>query len=164
MSQHIYNTELLKNELLILINQQTDPFLLSNLAGLLSVSAVTSFELSIKDVFIAFAAKKSKSFENFTTNHFGRINGRIKLGELSNEHIAAFGEKYKNRFNSELDKKEFNAQRQKGVSIKNAYNNLIVCRHKFVHGGSATLTLLEVIDSFVYGQEVIQCLSNCMRR
>ena len=57
----------------------TDATVLASYAGFLSVSAVTDYELAIKDIFNEFASKKNKVFGSFVQSHFKRINGKIKI-------------------------------------------------------------------------------------
>jgi hypothetical protein len=141
-----------------------DPQILSNYAGFLSVSSVTVYELAIKDIFSAFAFAKKKAFGNFVDRHFDRINGRIKLNNLKDEHIISFGAKYLNRFNKDLDTKDAASIAAGLGSIKSQYGNLIACRHNFVHQGSPTLTINEIIYSYHQGKEVIHSLNYAMVR
>jgi len=142
----------------------TDSAIKANYAGFLSVSAVTVYELAIKDIFIDFSSKKHNSFGTFTGNHFGKINGRIKLNDLRNEHVKAFGDKYLNKFISYLDTKENSILSAGGESIKASYGNLITCRHQYVHQGSPTLTFPEIQRFFHLGKDVIECLDRAMKR
>src|SRR5271169_3190355 len=88
------------------INNITDASILASYAGFLSVSAVTVYELAIKDIFSEFAIKKNKVFGSFVEDHFDRINGRIKLDNLKREHINRFGDKYKNKFKKKLQERD----------------------------------------------------------
>ena len=142
----------------------TDPGLLANYAGFLSVSAVTVYELAIKDIFEAFAKKKHKTFGYFIQGHFERINGRIKLDNLKNDHIQGFGNGYVKKFKNELAARESSVFALVHLSVKNCYNNLIICRHQFVHGGSPTLSFGEVVTNYNHGKHVIHSLDKAMRR
>lgn len=146
------------------IGSITDASILASYAGFLSVSAVTVYELAIKDIFNEFAKKKNKVFGSFIENHFGRINGRIKLNELKDQHVKRFGDKYFKRFQKKLDEKENLNLISFHVSIEALYTNLIQCRHDFVHKGAPTLTVNEVISSYNFGKEVIHSLNEAMKR
>lgn len=141
----------------------TDQSLQSNYAGFLSVSSVTVYELAIKDIFNEFALKKNKVFGNFTERHFSRINGRIKLDDLRGAHLTLFGEKYLKRFNKNLSVKESSIFSATKKNIIADYGNLVTCRHKYVHGGSPTLTINEVISCYESGKEIIHCLNQSIR-
>lgn len=149
-----------------------DPYILSltdyaikaNYAGFLSVSAVTVFELSIKEIFCDFASKKNIVFGSFVDKHFNQINGKIKLDDLKNTHIKAFGSKYFEKFETKLKIKEREVFRTYGKNLRSEYTNLIICRHKFVHVGSPTLTYEEVVQGYRLGKEVINSLYEAMKR
>ena len=141
-----------------------DPMVSINYSGFLSVSAVTVYELAIKTVFIEFAARKNKVFGVYVENKFEKINGRIKLESLINEFISSFGDRYLNRFKSEINRLEDISVHAGTGSIKTKYNNLIVSRHQFVHGGAPTLTVAEVMDSYNSGKHVIHSLNHAMYR
>jgi len=72
------------------MNSIPDPFIKSRYVGFVAVSAVTAYELAIKEIFIAFAEKKHKALESFSRAFFYRINGRIKRDELRKEYIKKF--------------------------------------------------------------------------
>lgn len=142
----------------------TDNSIKANYAGFISVSAVTVYELAIKDIFLEFAAKKNAVFGCFVESHFSSINGRIKLKDLRDQSISLFGEKYLKNFEKKLSVREnaiFNTQRK---NVRSDYTNLIICRHKYVHGGTPTLTFREVLDSYEIGKEVIHALYEAMKR
>lgn len=147
-----------------LVGAITDTSIKANYAGFLSVSAVTVYELAIKDVFNNFAAKKNKVFGMFVEKYFFRINGKIKIEHLKDSHIKLFGEKYFNNFDTSLENKERAVLATSIISIKYSYNNLITCRHDYVHKGSPILTINEVMDSYNYGKKVIHCLNEAMKR
>ena len=76
------STDKLVTHLSTIINGIIDSEIQASYAGFLSVSATTVYELAIKDIFNEFALKKNKVFGSFVENHFNRINGRIKIGDL----------------------------------------------------------------------------------
>ena len=133
-------------------------------AGFLSVSSITVFELAIKDIFIDFATKKNSVFGHFVDTTFSGINGKIQLDELKNKQIKAFGIKYLQKFDLVINEKENLYLVLHKKSLKAAYGNLISCRHQFVHQGNATLTLLEVIENYTLGKEIIHTLYEVMKR
>lgn len=142
----------------------TDPAISASYAGFLSVSAVTVYELAIRDILNEFSTKKNKVFGVFTEKHFKRINGRIKLDALKGDHIPLFGDKYLIKFNKLVRNKQAAILATSRVSITDAYNNLILCRHRFVHAGNPTLTISEVINFYNYGKEIIHSLNDTMKR
>ncbi|MEJ0103996.1 MAG: HEPN domain-containing protein [Bacteroidota bacterium] len=141
-----------------------DPVIQSSYAGFLSVTAVTVFELSIKDIFNEFAIKKNKVFGKFVQKHFERINGQIGISSLRGKHIPLFGDKYLKKFDKILNPKDAAHIALHHTSIKTSYENLITCRHKFVHGGTPTLSITEVISGYNLGKEVVHTLNDAMKR
>lgn len=157
-------TDNLISHLRTIIPTITDTAILADYAGFLSVSSVTVYELAIKDIFIEFASKKHNVFGTVIEKHFERLNGRIQIESLRGEHIKIFGDKYLNKFKHKLKSKESIFLSTSKISISTCYGNIITCRHKYVHGGTPTLTMNEVIHCFNNGKEVIHCLNETMKR
>lgn len=165
----LYTDRFIANDNLIIqlrpvIAAIADAAILSSYAGFLSVSAITVYELAIKDIFNEFATKKNKVFGVFTEKYFEKINGQIKQSDLRGKHISRFGDKYLMKFDHALQIKDTNFLTTHHATVSTAYSNLILCRHGFVHGGVPTLTANEVMTSYELGKEVIHCLNDAMRR
>lgn len=141
-----------------------DPEILISYSGFLSVSAITVYELAIKDIFFDFAHNQNKVFGIFVENHFERINGKIKIDHIVGDHTIKFGQKYRDRFKNLLNQREEVLLKVKHISMKSEYDNLIQCRHHFVHKGVPTLTINEVINAYEIGKEVIHCLNESLKR
>lgn len=157
-------TDALITHLNTIIPTITDPAIKANYAGFLSVSAVTVFELAVKEIISDFATKKNAVFGFYIDGKYQRINGRIKLSDLKDEHVAPFGLKYIERFKKSLDKKEKSLLKSSRISIRSSYGNLVTCRHQYVHEGSPTLSYEEVSKSYENGKYVIECLYNSLKR
>lgn len=142
----------------------TDAAIQANYAGFLSVSAVTVYELAIKDIFAEFASKKNVVFGDFVVKHFSGINGRIKLDDLKGQHIKPFGVKYLDKFEKKLKARETAVFAVSAKNVRSDYSNLILCRHKYVHAGNPSLTFQEVLDNYHTGKEVIHSLYEAMKR
>ena len=138
----------------------------SQYVGFAAVSAVTVYELAIKDVFVNFSQKKHKTFGHFVAEHFRRINGRIGLNDLRTIHIVRFGRKYLERFDFLLEMEEKKVLLTDRKSIKSSYGNLIEWRNSFAHEGQPprNATYDEVAKSYEMGKKVINCLANAMVR
>jgi hypothetical protein len=143
-----------------------DAFIASRYTGFVSVSAVTVFELAIKDIFRDFANAKHKVLGNFTAAYFERINGRIKIQVIKDDYAARYGDKYALRFDKVLNAREREVLDQQGVSMKAAYSNLIVWRNEFAHEGRVpqNATYTEVKRAYSLGKDVIGCLAKTMKR
>lgn len=147
-----------------IIGPINDAAILANYAGFLSVSAITVYELAIKDIFTEFAQRKHSVFGNFTEKHFARISGHIFIRDITGKHIELFGSKYRTKFSSLLTSQELLELAASGTSITNSYGNLVQCRHDFVHKGVPTLTVNEVMSTYEHGKKVLHCLDGAMRR
>jgi hypothetical protein len=143
-----------------------DPFLQRRYLGFVLLSAVTVFELAIKDIFCTFAQKKHPVLGSMTRSKFEQINGRIKIANLQKEFISPFGEKYLNRFILKLDKAELLSLTEGRGSIKSSYGNVIQWRHVFVHQGMPpqTTNYEELKAAYQRSKAVIHCLNAAMVR
>lgn len=144
----------------------TDPLLQAKYVGLVAIAGVTVYELAIKEIFVTFGSKKHNVFGTFAESHFWRINGRIKLEELKDNHVAAFGSKYVKRFKRKLEDRTNSYLSAHRRNIRSSYGNLITWRHDFAHKGtfSTTATYSEAVQSYEDGKEVIHCLAETMQR
>lgn len=143
-----------------------DPFVEARYIGFIATSAVTAYELAIKDIFFDFAEKKNVVLGSVTRAKLFRMNGRIKLKELKDEHVKMFGVKYLNRFTKKLEDTETYYVKMNSKSPKSAYNNVITWRHQFVHEGTIpnTTNYSEIKDQYLAGKEIVHCLFRTMVR
>lgn len=146
------------------LSEVTDPFLLSRYAGFVAVSAATVFELAVKSILIDFAAAQHPVLSNFVGRVFERLNGRVSLQALKEEHLPKFGAAYVAKFSSKLEETELAILRSEGESVKSSYGNLLQWRHGFAHGGllPATATYAEVCRSYHSGKHVLHSLAFTM--
>jgi len=130
------------------------------------VSAVTVYELAVKDIFIAFASQKNSVFGSFTAEYCSRMNGKIKREDLEKDFIKRFGSKYMKRFQKKIEECEKTSLRISGISVKACYSNLITWRNQFAHEGvlSTTATYDEVKKSYQQGKMIIDCLAQTLVR
>lgn len=144
----------------------TDPILIGQYTGFAAVSAVTVYELAIKEIFVDFAHRKHRVLGQFTERYFDRINGRIGLKTLKDDYVPRFGERYARRFEKALDRDDLTELKVSGISIKWSYGNLIAWRNEFAHQGQipTNATFAEVQQAYRYGKRVIECLARCMVR
>lgn len=143
-----------------------DPLLKAKYVGLVSVAAVTVYELAVKEIFIEFANNKHKVLGCFTEAFFDKINGRIKIKVINDDYIAKFGKKYQQKFKKNLELTAKLYFKNNHRDIKNSYTNLITWRNDFAHEGriNGTTTYPEVVQAYQDGKEVIRCLALSMNR
>lgn len=154
------------NHLSSVVGNITDPFISSRYVGFVAVSAVTVYELALKQIFIEFALKKNQVFGTYTKSHFDRINGRIKHNQIRDDYVIKFGNKYLTRYNKKIDEIEKHFLTTHRKSVKSSYNNLITWRNEFAHDGiiPSTVTFNEVVSSYHLGKELIKCVYESMKR
>lgn len=163
-SDRFVSTDDLVNHLQPVVTALADESLKSKYAGFLAVNAVTVYELAIKDIFKEFANKKNSVFGFFAEKYFAQINGRIVLKDLKGQHIKSFGDKYLEKFEKKLKTREKAVLTTLRKDVRSCYSNLIICRHKYVHAGTLTLSFNEVVENYGIGKEVIHSLYEAMQR
>lgn len=143
-----------------------DDFIRSRYLGFLAVSAVTAYELAIKDIIYRFSDEKHRALGELARSKFERLNGQIKLVDLRKRHIASFGQKYCDRFDREIKSAERAALSAHAGSVKSSYGNLITWRHNFVHEGTwpNTATYGDLKTAYDHGKELIRCIDRALRR
>jgi hypothetical protein len=142
-----------------------DPFIGSRYTGLVSIAAVTVYELCIKEIFCEFSQKKDKAFGIFVENYFKRISGRIKYQIICEDYLKKFGDKYYKKFKERSNSAEEICLRDYGNSIFNSYNNIIEWRNQFAHEGTipTTATYEEVTKSYEIGKNIVIILKEIMK-
>jgi RiboL-PSP-HEPN len=143
-----------------------DPFIASRYSGFVAVTAVTVYELAVKEILCTFGESKHAVLGNFTRKYFDRINGRIKYRVLHEEYVLSFGDKYVRRFKKNVAKREKEILIANRKSILTSYDNIITWRHLFAHEGQipTNATYAEAVDAYETGKEVIECLASSMKR
>jgi len=143
-----------------------DPQLEQKYVGFASVAAATVYELAVKDIFIEFASKKHKVFEEFVKGSFGRLNGRIQADAIRGEYVPRFGTKYASRYGKRLQKTRTEYLRLNRRDFLIACQNILTWRHNFVHAGQlpTTATFAEVFQAYEDGKNLLHCLAASMNR
>ena len=144
----------------------SSPLLSIKYVGFVAIAGVTVYELAIREIFSEFARRKHKTFGSFVDTHFSRINGRIKLQTIRDEHVARFGERYRRRFERRIERRSREYLVLNRRDIKSAYGNLITWRNQFAHEGqlNVTVTYAETVQAYEDGKNVVHCLAECMTR
>ncbi|WP_394708262.1 HEPN domain-containing protein [Breoghania sp.] len=144
----------------------SDPLVQNRFIGFLSVTAVTFYEEAFKKILYEFARKKHPVFGYHVKIHYEKLNGRIALRDIRNNHITKFGDKYRNRFDRLLAISENRSLRNGNGSIMTSYGNILTWRHNFVHGGNlpSNATYREAENSYQLGKGIFDCLYEAMKR
>lgn len=165
-TDHFASGDRLIAHLDVVVPTITDPLLRAQYVGFLTVSVVTVFELCVKDVLTEFATRKHKTFGTYCSNAFERLNGRVNLRDLREQHIKRFGDKYVGRFNSKITALENEFLRRDRISVSSSYGNVIVWRNSFAHEGRLppNASYEETTKGYRCGREILRCLSEAMVR
>lgn len=129
---------------------------LSKFAGAISVSAVTSYELAIKEILIDYASNKHNSFGIFIQNYLSRLNGRIQISYIKDE-IKKFDNTLAEKFEAKIGDVE-----KVEPSVRSCYQNLIQGRHSYVHANQINLSYDECIQDYELGKKIIDALHKVM--
>ena len=71
------SVDILISQLNPIVQTGTDPLVLSAMAGIVAVEAVTAYELAIKDIFEEFSSKKNIVFGSFVKTTYSKFSYRI---------------------------------------------------------------------------------------
>lgn len=132
------------------------PDALPKFTGALSVSAVTSFELAIKDILIEYATNKHQVFGCYIRQHLSRLNGKIKINDLKDE-LKKFNPILADNFEFEIANVE-----RIHFGLRSSYQNLIQNRHTYVHANRINLTYEECVTNYQIGKKIIEALAAVM--
>lgn len=140
-----------------------DNYISQQYIGFISSTAVTSYEVAIKKIFINFGNETNIILGEFTKSYFSKINGRIKKNNIEG-YIKMFGDNYFKDFKTKIQNRENDLLRTARKSMISSYNNIIEWRHQFVHEGiiPSTVTYEEAVESYHFGKEFIKCLEETM--
>lgn len=126
----------------------SDLWLKSRLAGLVTVEAVSSFELAIKQLLIEFCKSRDNVFGSFAERRFQKLNGRIKISDIKGEYLTPLGGSYAAKFEMKLTEASASARAANRDDPALRYQALLQNRHSFVHTGSLTITFDESVEYF----------------
>ena len=159
------HVDLLISQLVPLASQPgIDPLVLSSMAGIVAVEAVTAYELAIKDIFEDFSKRKHRVFGCFVKTTYCHLNGRIKYQEIKDNMVKSYGDKYLRRFVSKKEAKTLDVMATEHADLVQTYDTLVLGRHTFVHSGKLTMTLAEAIRYYTIGKQLIEVLNETMKR
>lgn len=113
-----------------------DDYIKSRYTGFVAVTAVTAYEVNIRNKIFDFCRKKHNVFGHFSESHFEKTNAKVKTDHLKDEYLKKFGARYLARFKRKTDELEVEHLRDFRKSLKGSYNNLVQWRHDFVHDGT----------------------------
>lgn len=123
----------------------------ADLAGLLIVSFVSSYENAVKKILIIYADSHNEQFSFFVEKQFDKINSKISLGDLRS-YAKKFDEVLEQKFDNELLRVK---QRLGGQPVETWYEQLLQWRHAFAHAGQRMTTIEEVFKAHQFAKYVL---------
>ncbi len=146
------NGRLLLKKLTGMVGSAPSDFdLRADLAGLLTVSLVSSYENAVKKILIYYADGHNDQFSFFVEKQFEKLNSRISLGDLKG-YAKKFDEVLESKFDNELARVKV---RLGGQPVEDWYDQLLQWRHAFAHAGQRTTTLEEVYKAHQFAKYVL---------
>jgi hypothetical protein len=141
-------------------------FLQSRYVGFYAVAAAAVLELALKEVVVDFARHHHSLFGDYLASRYEKINGRIRLGNITDDHLKPFGTTFQDRFRELLKEADQLSIRESGYSVRLSYEALLICRHQFSHAGSIpeTTSYADIKKGFDAGKIVMDCLAKTLNK
>jgi len=118
----------------------------SDLAGLLVISMVSSYEATVKDILLAFADRYNcEVFSNHVERQYEKINSKIDINNLG-KYLRLFDLDACDRFRKKM-------RNLKDAEI--AYKQILQWRHEFAHAGNNLTTLEEALSFYIKARFVL---------
>ena len=125
-----------------------------DLAGLLVVLMVATYENCVKNTLVSYAYSCNDKFGDFTLNRFDRLNSRIAVGDL-NYYAKMFGKSTHQSFKRLLSSRKERIQNFTGQNVEESYQLLLVWRHNFAHTGNRITTVEEAVRTHRFAKHVL---------
>lgn len=133
----------------------------ADLAGMLVVMIVASYENCIKEALVDYAQSHHVAFGHFAERNFNRINSRIRIDHLV-EYCDLYGSECKDRFKSHLSSYKRRVQKFTGQNIESSYKQILAWRHAFAHAGERNTTVEEAFKTHRLARHVIYAFSTAL--
>ncbi|MDX2143065.1 MAG: HEPN domain-containing protein [Rhodospirillaceae bacterium] len=126
----------------------------ADLAGLLVVMIVASYENCVKGILVNYAMRQHIAFGEFAENNYEKLNSRINISDL-HKYAELFGEKISKRFKAVLLSKTQRIDKRLGKNIGTCYEQLLRWRHSFAHSGVRSTTIEEAASTHRFAKRVL---------
>jgi len=146
--------------------EAVDAFLQSRYVGFYAVASAAVIELALKEIVVSFAEMNHPLFGGYLASRYERINGRVRLEDITKEHLKPFGQRFQKRFNLLLKRVDRYYIPRMGYSVKLSYEALLTCRHQFAHEGNvpANIGYVDIKRGFEAGKIVMACLAKTLNK
>lgn len=126
----------------------------ADLAGLLVVAIVATYESCVKEVLISYAKGRHSDFGQFASNHYDHLNSRIKVADLK-RYCKLFSPEIEGRFKDKLNKRKSLIPAHLKKDINDSYEQLLDWRHEFAHALNNNTTIEEAAKTHLFGKRVL---------
>lgn len=133
----------------------------AELAGLLVVSMASSYENSVKEILVGYAACRHVDFEYFASQSFSKLNSRISYDDLS-RYAKHFGAHVHASFDTAFKQRRDRIYNRTKMDIKSCYSQILSWRHDYAHSGIRNTTVEEAIVFHRYAKRVLYCFDEAL--
>lgn len=126
----------------------------ADLAGLLIVTVVASYESCVKETLISYANKQSNKFSEYVERRYDKLNSKIAINDLC-RYCSDFEPDARTRFNENLKKRKDRINKNLGQNIETKYKQILDWRHDFAHKAVRNTTIEEAITFHRYARHVL---------
>jgi hypothetical protein len=164
LHHHFYKIEKLTKEMSQFVPAKTPEAneFRADLAGLLVVAIAASYESCVKEILINFAAKRHVIFGEFASNHYNRLNSKIRVKDLS-AYSKLFGSATHDKFWQGLKRRSEAIRARLGQHIEGHYENILDWRHAFAHSWARNTTIEEITITHRFASRVIYCFDDAFK-
>jgi RiboL-PSP-HEPN len=126
----------------------------ADLAGLLVVAMVATYETCVKEILYDYANKHHIAFGEFALRNFERLNSRIQVNDLK-KYCGLFDPAIGRRFKAKLTLKKDDLMKRVGKNIVLSYEQVLDWRHDFAHAGIRQTTIEEATKTHRIAKRVM---------
>lgn len=126
----------------------------ADLAGLLVVTIVASYESCVKETLISFSSKQNLKFSEYVVRKYDKLNSKIALRDLC-KYCNDFEPSARTRFNENRNKRKNRISNALGQDVEKKYEQLLDWRHDFAHKAIRNTTIEEAMEFHRYAKHIL---------
>ncbi|MCB1680958.1 MAG: hypothetical protein H6858_04035 [Rhodospirillales bacterium] len=126
----------------------------ADLAGLLVVTIVASYESCVKETLISYSFKQSSKFSEYVGRRYDKLNSKIAVNDLC-RYCNDFEPSARTKFNNNRKKRKDRINNSLGQDIEKKYQQILDWRHDFAHKALRNTTIEEAIEFHRYAKHVL---------
>lgn len=126
----------------------------AELAGLLVVSIVASYENCVKDTLMAHANMHNARFGEYVERTYSKLNSRVRVNDLR-KYIQNFAPEKEDAFKNALNAKRKRISDWTGRNIETCFEQLQNWRHDYAHSGAKKTTIEEALKYHRFAKHVM---------